>query len=92
MQGRCKGLVLALVLCAPLPCVAGELSGKLERVDLATVTLRTPDDQQLVLAVNPGDRERAAPFLGKSVMVQYRTEQGAKRLIVFQGCQVQAGR
>jgi hypothetical protein len=87
MQGRCKGLVLALVLCAPLSCAADELSGKLERVDLSTVTLRTTDNQQLVLGVNPGDRQRAAPYLGKSVMVQFRTEQGAKKLVLFRGCQ-----
>lgn len=87
MQSRCKALVLVLVLCAPLSCAADELSGMLERVDISTVTLRTPDNQQLVLGVNPADRERAAPYLGKSVMVKFRTEQGAKKLVVFRGCQ-----
>lgn len=87
MQGRCKALLLACVLCAPLPCAAGELSGMLERVDISTVTLRTSDNQQLVLGVDPADRQRAAPYLGKSVMVQYRTEQGSKKLVLFRGCQ-----
>jgi len=70
-----------------LPCAAGECAGKLERVDITSVTLRTSDNQQLVLGVNPGDRERAAPYLGKSVTVQYRTEQGAMKLVLFRGCQ-----
>ena len=76
---------MAALVCLALPhlCCAGELAGKLERVDRATVTLRGQDNSRLVLKADNTARQKAAPFLGKSVTVQFRNENGHKRVVVF---------
>jgi hypothetical protein len=60
------------------------LAGKLERVDLKTVTLRSTDNQKLILKVDGSDRKKAAPYLGKSVTVRFRIEKGEHRAVLFQ--------
>jgi hypothetical protein len=89
MQGLCLGLLVAVALAAGQPCFAGECAGKLERVDITSVTLLTPDNQKVILSVDPSDRQRAAQYLGKSVTVQYRTEKGSSKALLFQGCKAQ---
>lgn len=84
MQGRWWGLLLfALLLCAPVPSRAGEFDGKLERVDLQSVTVRGCDNSKVVLALEQKDREKAAPFLGKSVTVVFKTENGEYKALFF---------
>ena len=76
---------LAVILLAGAgPCTAADFAGKLQRVDLRTVTLRGSGNQQMVLRVDSQDREKAASFIGKSVTVRFRTEKGEKRVVRFQ--------
>ena len=84
MPGRWYGLLFFVFVlsCAQL-CYGGELAGKLERVDLKTVTLRSPDNQKLILKVDKCDRKKAAPYLGKSVTIQFRIENGEQRAVLF---------
>jgi hypothetical protein len=75
MRVRCLGIILVLAaigLCQP--CHAEEFAGKLERVDLESVTLLGPDNQRVVIRVDRGSRQAAAPFLGKWVTVDFRAE------------------
>ncbi len=84
MRGRCWGLVvLALLFVSSCPCLAGELSGKLERVDRATVTLLDLANRRITLRVDTRDRSKAAPYLGKSVRVVVRPEDGHQRAVRF---------
>jgi hypothetical protein len=84
MSGRWSGvLFFAFLLSFAQFCYGGELAGKLERVDLKTVTLRNSDNQKLILRVEGCDRKKAAPYLGKSVTVQFRIENGKQRAVLF---------
>ena len=84
MSGRWSGvLFFALVLSCAQLCYGGEYAGKLERVDLKSVTLRSPDNQKLILKVEGCDRKKAAPYLGKSVTVQFRIENGEQKAVLF---------
>lgn len=84
MRGRCWGLVLlALLWVSACPCLAGELSGKLERVDRGTVTLLDLTNRRIKLRVDTRDRSKAAPYLGKSVTVVVRPEDGHQRAVLF---------
>ncbi len=84
MQGPAWGvLLLALLLCNPQPCAAEEFNGKLQRVDLTTVTLFSPDNQRLVVTVDLPERQKAAAHLGKSVTVLFRVENGEQRAVLF---------
>ena len=84
MWGRCWGLVLlALLLASACPCFAGELSGKLERIDRATVTLLDLANRRITLTVDTRDRSKAARYLGKSVTVVVRPEDGHQRAVLF---------
>lgn len=65
------------------PCLSEEYSGRLERVDMETITLFVTDNQRVVLRVNKPDRSVAAPFLGKRVKVDVRNEQGECRAVRF---------
>lgn len=84
MRGRWLGMVLfAGLLVLPQVCTAGEFAGRLERVDLESVTLRDSNDKLVVVRVNKDHRFQAAPFLGKWVTVDCRSEQGEFRAIGF---------
>jgi len=92
MRGRCSGALLAAILLLGAgPCMAAEFAGKLQRVDLRTVTLRGSGNQQLVLMVDSQDREKAASFIGKSVTVRFRTEKGEKRVVRFRSGSLATG-
>jgi hypothetical protein len=85
MPGRWCGLLcFVFLLSSAQLCYGGELAGKLERVDLKTVTLRSTDNQKLILKVDGSDRKKAAPYLGKSVTVRFRIEKGEHRAVLFQ--------
>ncbi|MGO9568303.1 MAG: hypothetical protein ACLP5H_12250 [Desulfomonilaceae bacterium] len=84
MRDRCLGILLILAvtgLCQP--CCAEEFAGKLERVDLESVTLLGSDNQRVVIRVDRGSRQAAAPFLGKWVTVDFRNEGGYCQALRF---------
>ncbi len=84
MQGRWWGVGIgAFVLAAHGVCFAGEIAGKLERIDLKTVTVRSADNEPVVLKVNRQDRCKAAPFIGKWVRIEFKSDNGRPRAIVF---------
>lgn len=84
MWERCCALGVALVfLGVPSLCLADEFAGKLQRVDRETVTLRGGDNQNFVLRVDGDNRIQAAPFLGKSVTVDFLNDQGVCRALRF---------
>jgi hypothetical protein len=84
MRDRWLGILLGLfVLSTPQVCMAEEIAGKLQRVGMHTVTVLRSDNQTMVVQVRRGQRREAAPYLGKSVMVNFRTEQGKCRAIGF---------
>jgi hypothetical protein len=75
MRDRCLGILWIFVVCCLCqPCSAEEFAGKLERVDLESVTLLGSDNQRLVIRVDRGSRQAAAPYLGKWVTVDFRTD------------------
>ncbi len=84
-MGRWLAIVIALigVLGSALLCKADEFAGRLERVDLESVTIRDSSDKLVVLRVNRDRRFQAAPFLGRWVTVDFRNEQGEFRAIGF---------
>jgi len=71
-------LVPVLALGVPRVCVAEEFAGRLVRVDKTTVTLKGQDNSTVVVRVDNGQRVDAAPYLGRSVTVNVRTECGAR--------------
>lgn len=80
MRSPILGIVFVLVVVGEFqPCLAGEFIGRLERVDLQTITLRGPDNQRFVLQVDRNHRQQAAPFLGMWIAVDFTTDQGAMR-------------
>ncbi len=78
MRGRFFTIAFALAASLSLSqiCTADEFAGRLERVDLQTVTVRDCNDKLVVLRVNNDRRFQAAPFLGRWVTVDFRNEQG----------------
>ncbi len=84
-MGRCLAIMIAFtgLLGSPLLCTADEFAGRLERVDLESVTLRDSNDKPFVLRINWDRRFQAAPFLGKWVTVDFRNEQGEPQAIGF---------
>jgi len=84
MRNLGLGILVALILVgAPGVGTAEEFFGKLERVDLDTVTLRGPDNEMIVVRVDGGNRRNAAPYLGKTVIVYFQNEQGECRAVRF---------
>jgi len=80
MRSPILGILLVLAIFSEIqPCWAGEFAGRLERVDLQTVTLRGLDNQVMVVQVNRDHRQQAAPYLGMWVTVDFVTERGAVR-------------
>lgn len=78
-------IVLFFLLVASMPqlCPAGEFVGRLERVDLETVTLRGDHNKMMVLQVDRGHRQLAAPFLGKWIAVDFSRENDVLRATGF---------
>ncbi|MFH1112469.1 MAG: hypothetical protein V1792_00980 [Pseudomonadota bacterium] len=77
-------LLPALVILGTVPeCGAEEFAGKLQRVGIDTVTVVGSDNRKVVVQVKSGQRRQAAPYLGKSVMVDFRTESGECKAIRF---------
>jgi hypothetical protein len=84
MWERCSALAVVLIIFgAPSLCRADEFAGKLERVDRETVTVRGGNNQSLILRVDSDNRILAAPFLGKSVAVDFLNERGVCRALRF---------
>lgn len=76
-------LLVPIMLIAPLTGLAEEFAGRLVRVDLTTVTLYGPDNKALVAQVDQGNRVLAAPFLGRWVTVDLRTDNGGCKAVRF---------
>lgn len=76
MRGRWLGLACGVLLSAAAGAHAGEVAGRLERVDLATVTLRDERNNLHVVKVDGMHRQKAAPFLGRWVTVECRGDKG----------------
>ncbi len=88
MRDGWLGLLLGLVLVSmPLDCGAEEFAGKLQRVGIDTVTVVGSDNRKVVMHVKRGQRRQAAPYIGKSVMVDFRTERGEWTAIRFRAPQ-----
>ncbi len=81
-----KILLIFLLFCVCQPCCAEEFAGKLERVDLQTVTVLGCGNRRLVIRVDRGGRRAAAPFLGKWVTVDFTNTGGEYRAIGFRSC------
>ncbi len=88
MRGYWLGVFLsASILISPQLCLAGEFAGRLERVDLESVTIRDSSDKSLVVHVDRSHRYQAAPFIGKWVTVHFRDENGVCRALGFRSSQ-----
>jgi hypothetical protein len=88
MRGYWLGALLsASILISPQLCPAGEFAGRLERVDLESVTVRDSSDKSLVIHVDRSHRIQAAPFLGKWVTVRFQDENGVCRALGFRSPQ-----
>jgi len=84
MRDRCIGILLILgVFCSCEICRAEEFAGKLERVDLESVTLLGSDNQKVVIRVDRGSRQAAAPYLGKWVTVDFKSNSGDCQAVRF---------
>lgn len=84
MRICCSGIFLfSVLLCSAYVCGAEQITGKLERVDMDTVTVRCSDNKRMVMSIERGDRMQAAPFLGKWVVIDSRREKGDYRAIGF---------
>lgn len=76
-------LLIPLLFVGPRISMAEEFAGRLVRVDLDTVTLHGPDNKALVAQVEQGHRVLAAPFLGKWVRVDLRSDNGGCKAVGF---------
>ncbi len=84
MRSPIIGILLVLAIAGELQlCWAGEFAGRLERVDLQTVTFRGHNNQLLVVHVDRNHRLQAAPYLGMWVTVDFTTDQGTMRAKAF---------
>ncbi|MDQ7781781.1 MAG: hypothetical protein RDU20_02815 [Desulfomonilaceae bacterium] len=82
------GLLLGVVVFgAALECCADQFAGKLQRVGIDTVTVVGSDNRTVVMQVESGQRRQAAPYIGKSVTVDFRNERGQCRAIGFRSPQ-----
>lgn len=80
MRSPILGLMFVLVIAGEFqPCLAGEFVGRLERVDLQTITLRGSDNRRVTLQVDRNHRQLAAPYLGMWVTVDFTNDRGAMR-------------
>ena len=84
MRDRWLGILLCSVLSlVPQVCCAEQFAGLLVRVDLHSITLRGSDNEKYVMRVEKRQRREAAPYLGKWVTVDFRSEKGSCRVIRF---------
>lgn len=85
MSVRCISILIVLVACsANQLCRAEEVAGKLERVDFESITLVGSDNRQVSVRVDADNRQKAAPFLGKTVTVDVvNVDKGECRAIRF---------
>jgi hypothetical protein len=80
MRSPLLGIMLVLAIAGELQLGwAGEFVGRLERVDLQTITLRGTDNQRFIVQVDRTHRQQAAPYLGMWITVDFITDQGAMR-------------
>ncbi len=87
MRTSCSGIFLfVILLCASHVCGAEQIAGKLERVDMDTVTIRCSNNKKMVMSIERGNRRQAAPFLGKSVLIDSRQEKGDFKAVGFKPC------
>ncbi len=75
---------LVLILSIITPLHAEEMSGQIERVDLETVTLRGVNNNKVIVRVDGHKRVEAAQFLGKTVRVEIRGQDGSFSVMKFQ--------
>lgn len=88
MSGRWRVVcACAMLMLSPQASLAGEMHGKLERIDLQTVTLRGINNEPQILQVDGKDREKAAPYIGKTVTVGIQEEEGLRKAISFRSSQ-----
>lgn len=81
MQSRCWALVIITVFVVTgSPCFADEYVGKLQRVDMKTITLQGKN-KPMVLEVDSQVRKVAATYLGKSVSVSFCLESGKHKAL-----------
>ena len=84
MRNRCSCIVLFVVLlCSAHVCAAEQIAGKLERVDMDSVTIRCSNNKTMVMSIERQKRKQAAPFLGKWVVIDSRQEKGDVKAIGF---------
>jgi hypothetical protein len=77
-------LLTALILSWPGAATAYEFSGKLERLDLTTVTLLGKDCDKKIGRVAQEQRVQAAKLLGKSVKVNFKNQKGEEWAVSFE--------
>lgn len=84
MRNRCSGIILFVILLSwGSVCGAEQIAGKLERVDMDTVTIRCSNNKKMVMSIDRGHRRQAAPFLGKWVVVDSLREKGDFKAVGF---------
>lgn len=84
MRNRCSGILLfVIILCSGHVCAAEQIAGKLERVDMDTVTIRCSDNKKMVMSIERRKRVQAAPFLGKWVLIDSRRDRGDVKAVGF---------
>ncbi len=82
MRSRWGGLLcVGLIIGMQGLCGAGELKGKLVRIDHRTLTLSAVTQGRLTLSVDTERRRQAAAHLGKTVTVHVREDQGRQRAV-----------
>jgi hypothetical protein len=74
--------IFVLLIIPPLH--AEELSGQIERVDWETVTLRGANNNKVIVRVDGQKRLEAAQFLGKTVRVEIRGQDGNFSVMKFE--------
>jgi len=84
MMDRWLGFAVVLLLVGlPGACLAEQFAGTLVRVDLTTVTIIGSNNKRFVMHVDGGKRREAAPYLGKSVSVEFRNDNGECKAVGF---------
>lgn len=76
-------LCVAMIIISSNSWANGEVAGKLERVDVETVTLRDANDDKHVVRVDLENRREAAQYLGKTVTVDLLNEGGLCKAVRF---------
>ena len=87
----CQPLICGEIKCKPVNADQGTdtLEGKLVRVDSGSVTLAQLQNHRIVkriLQVGKDQRHKAAPLIGKTVNVVFRSDAGQLQAILFSPC------